>query len=209
MYVHNIKTENLVSIYRGIGWPGHNVFEYENGEKILISRRPKSLIEQAHHTLSFFPIFAQKKCLLCIDRFASYADISVGDAWLPKFKNDSKETSLIIVRNNKAKKILEDMKERGYLYYDKISECEILESQKIFSCFYKNFYTTFLLFKDVSREKIPHIKVVLPNNLNYRWLILLLLIKLGWKLSRNRLLWNQLFIYGLFFNFFSNFLVKY
>lgn len=211
MYVHKLKPEKLISIYRGISWPGHDVFEYQNGEKILVMRRPRGLIDQAHYALSFFPIFAQKRCLVCVDRFASYADISVGDAWLDRFRRDSKGTSLIVVRNNKADELLKDIREKGYLCYDKILETEILESQKIFSYFYKNFYTTTLLFSDIFSSKTLQIKVpsyiILPRRLSYRWLILVLLLKLGMRLSRNKFLWKQLYIYGLLFNLLRRFLI--
>lgn len=204
-YVHDIDTEGLISIYRGIGWPGHNVFIYKNGKKILISRRPKNLKEKAYYTLSFFPIFAQKRCLLCVDRFASYADMSVGDAWLNKFKNDKKGTSLIIVRSEKVNEILQDMKRKEYIYYDEISVNDVINSQKIFSHFYDNFYTTHSL---LMRKMKISLNVDMKKSINYHWFVLMLLIKLGMKISMYDRLWNLLLLYGMAFNFIRDRIIK-
>jgi coenzyme F420 hydrogenase subunit beta len=202
LYAYNIGTENLVSIYRGIGWPGYNVLVYKTGKRILIHRRPKNFIAKAYHSLCFFPIFAQKKCLLCVDRFSSYADISVGDAWLDKFKGDNKGTSLIIVRNREVNKILQKMKEKKYVFYDEISESDIMNSQKIFSYSYNYFYTTYLLFKEV--HNILNIDIPVKNKINYRWLILMALVKIGMNLTRRKYLWRLLVLYGILFNIVRN-----
>lgn len=204
MFANNIKDKNLKSIYRGVGWPGSNVFEYENGKKILKSRRPKSFFEKVYHTLSFFPIFAQKKCLLCTDRFSSFADISVGDAWLDIFKDDEKGTSLIITRNEEIDGLLLKMKKEKYIYFDNISENQVINSQGIFSHFYNNFYTTYnFLIKNKSYQKI-FLNVNLSkykNNINYFWIIKLLLITFGMRISENKFGWRFLFIYGILFTY--------
>lgn len=196
MFAHNISDKNLKSIYRGVGWPGYNVFEYDNGKKILKSRRPKTFSERIYHILSFFPIFAQRRCLLCIDRFSSFADISVGDAWLDMFKDDERGTSLIITRNDKIDEILLKMKEERYIYFDNISEADVIRAQAIFSDFYDNIYTTRrILLKNDLVINSPNGE----NRINYFWLIKLYLIKFGMKLSKHRSLWRFLFIYGIFF----------
>jgi len=198
MFAHGIKDKGLKSIYRGVGWPGHNVFEYSNGKKILKPRRPKNFLDRVYHIISFFPIFAQRRCLLCIDRFSSFADISVGDAWLDRFKNDEKGISLIITRNNKIDEILLKMKKEKYIYFDNISEAELLRSQAIFSDYYDNIYTTrrTLLKKALTQNSVDK-----SNRINYSWLIKLHLITFGMKLSEYRSLWRFLFVYGIFFMF--------
>lgn len=198
MFANNIKNKDMSSIYRGIGWPGNNVFEYNGSKKILKSRRPKSFSGKVYHTLSFFPIFAQKRCLLCIDRFSSFADISVGDAWLDIFKDDEKGTSLIITRNDKIDEILLKMKGDKYIYFDDISEAQVIGSQGIFSDFYNNIYSTYrILLKKQLDVNLP----ARENHINYAWLIKLHLITFGMKLSEHRSLWRFLFIYGIFFRY--------
>ncbi|MEM2528907.1 MAG: Coenzyme F420 hydrogenase/dehydrogenase, beta subunit C-terminal domain [Ignisphaera sp.] len=202
LYAYDIDAKNLVSIYRGIGWPGYNVLVYKTGKKVLIHRRPKNFVAKAYHSLCFFPIFAQKKCLLCVDRFASYADISVGDAWLDKFKGDKKGTSLIIVRNREVAEILQAMKEKKYIFYDKVSEKDVINSQKIFSCFYNYFHTMYSLFKET--HNILNIGIAVKNKINYRWLILMALVKIGMSLARRKYLWRLLFLYVILFNIFRS-----
>ena len=198
IFANDIKEENLKSIYRGVSWPGNNVFEYSDGKKILKLRRPQSFLGQVYHTLSFFPIFTQRKCLLCIDRFSSFADISVGDAWLDIFKDDEKGTSLIITRSDKIDEILLKMKEEGYIYFDNISEAQVIRSQAIFSDFYNNICTTHrILLKNDPDINSP----ARENHINYSWLIKLHLITFGMKISEHRSLWRFLFIYGIFFRY--------
>ncbi len=200
MFAHKLKHANLKSIYRGIGWPGNNVFEYNDGSKILRPKQPNDFWDRIYYTLAFFPIFAQKRCLLCIDRFASFADISVGDAWLDIFRNDKKGTSLIISRNNKTDVILQKMKRERYVYYDGISETQVLNSQKIFSDFYLNYHSTVKSF-GISSDNFPASSATVKNKTNYFWLIKLWLIRFGMKISQYRFLWMFLFIYGIFFRY--------
>ncbi|MEM5854427.1 MAG: Coenzyme F420 hydrogenase/dehydrogenase, beta subunit C-terminal domain [Candidatus Aenigmatarchaeota archaeon] len=205
LYAYNIDAKGLISVYRGVGWPGYNVLEYKDGRKILISRRPENFVAKAYHTLCFFPIFAQKKCLLCVDKFASYADVSVGDAWLDEFKRDKKGTSLIVIRNKAVDKMLQTMRKKRCIFFNEISKDKVMDSQKIFDHFYKNFYTTYLLFRET--HNVLKIKLHIKNKkINFRFLILMLLIKFGMKLSEKKHLWKMLVLYGIIFNITQRFL---
>lgn len=44
-------------------------------------------------------LFKYKACDFCDDVFAEVADVSIGDAWLPEFNNDSNGTNILIARN--------------------------------------------------------------------------------------------------------------
>jgi coenzyme F420 hydrogenase subunit beta len=200
MFAHKLKHSNLRSIYRGMGWPGNNVFEYSDGSKVLRSRQPKYFWDQIYYTLAFFPIFAQKRCLLCIDRFASFADISVGDAWVDIFQNDEKGTSLIISRDDKIDAILQKMREERYIYCDDISEAQVLNAQRIFLDFYLNFNSTLKLF-GISSNNLPASSAIETRKVDYLWLIKLWLIRFGMKISEHRFLWRFLFIYGILFRY--------
>jgi len=205
MFAHKVKEENLNSIYRGFGWPGNNVFEYNDGKKILLPKQPTDFWGSTYYTLSFLPVFAQKRCLSCIDRFSSFADISVGDAWLARFRDDKKGTSLIITRNDEIDRILLEMKKEGYIYFDSISEDEVIRAQGRFLEFYNNVYTT----HKILLRKAP--VVDLPagaNRINYSWLAKLGLTVFGMKLSEQRPLWKFLFIYGIFFRY-ANMFINY
>lgn len=190
---NNIDVKDLISIRRGDGWPGNNVFSYHDGKKIIISRRPKKLINILHHTVSFYPIFAQKRCILCVDRFSNSSDVSVGDAWLDEFKNDKIGTSLIIVRNAVMDDIIKLMNKDDSIYLNTISKEKILSAQNTLCSFIDNYPTTYNYFY---RSNIDHNKNI---KINYFWSIHIRLICMGMKLSRHKALWRVLWLYGLLF----------
>lgn len=73
--------------------------------------------------------FRLKACDFCDDIVGEVADVSFGDAWLDKYKSDSKGTNLIIIRNE----IIKDIFEKGLLdktfHTEDISSAEIVKSQ--------------------------------------------------------------------------------
>ena len=54
-----------------------------------------------------FGFFKYKACDYCDDVVAETADVTIGDAWLPQYSNDSKGTNVVIVRNPIIKDIIE------------------------------------------------------------------------------------------------------
>jgi len=193
MKVNKIPNSNLKSIYRGEGWPGNNVFEYKDGRKIKVSRRPKKLTKILHHTISFYPIFAQKRCILCQDRFSNSSDLSVGDAWLDEFKNDKLGTSLIIVRNPTTDKILKNMRQRNYIEMESIHEDKIIQAQKTLYSFLENIPTTYNCFYKVNNKDEGVVRI------NRLWSIQIHMINIGMKLSRHKSLWRLLSVYAIVF----------
>ena len=73
--------------------------------------------------------FRLKACDFCDDIVGEVADISFGDAWLDKYRSDSKGTNLIIIRN----KIIDEIFQKGLLdntfYTEDISSSEVVKSQ--------------------------------------------------------------------------------
>lgn len=63
------------------------------------------------------------------DAFNELADISLGDAWLPEYTNDSKGNNVIIVRHPVIAKILKEGIESGALQLDTLSPEHIIKSQ--------------------------------------------------------------------------------
>lgn len=205
--MNKVRIKGLKSIYRGLGWPGHNVFEYNDGGIVLLERRPKKYFARINCLLSFFPIFAQKRCFICIDRFASYADVSVGDAWLSKFSGDKLGTSLIIIRSPAAKVIFEEMFRKSCIWTCKISKEEILKSQEIFTYYFNNIFTSYyLIVKNKNLIKLKYIYI--RKKLSYCWFLFLIIMLLGLKLSHYRILWFFLNVYGIIFDKLYN-IIKY
>lgn len=199
MKVHGIDAQKVRSIYRGIGWPGNNVFELDNGETICIPRRPKTFFAQVYHTLAFFPIFTQKRCLLCNDRFGAASDISVGDAWLEEYRSDEMGTSLIVSRNPTAKSILSNMQQEKVISLGEVTKEQLIQSQKIFSDYVGNYPTTCRVL--LGRKYFNHHFGTEKPKLNPFWVMKITLLNLGMKLTHVKRLWPYLFIYGIVFRY--------
>ncbi|MEM2293759.1 MAG: Coenzyme F420 hydrogenase/dehydrogenase, beta subunit C-terminal domain [Nitrososphaerota archaeon] len=86
--------------HRGYGWPGYMSFSI-NDKKIFISYR--------YFARFIFPWFEHKACRVCLFGFNPFADIVVGDAWIPSIvKKDTIGTSVIAARNHHADSILKE-----------------------------------------------------------------------------------------------------
>ena len=70
------------------------------------------------------------RCRLCVDATGELADISFGDAWLPKYLNSQYKWSIAIIRNDKAQSIITKMLNEKLIECEPIDEIEILSSQK-------------------------------------------------------------------------------
>lgn len=81
-------------------WPGNMRIEMQNGRIIQL---PK------FHANYLIPFHILKNSLLCTDLSNEFTDISVGDAWAPVYEERGKGFSMIIVRSNTGKEIIEQM----------------------------------------------------------------------------------------------------
>lgn len=200
MHKKNISCEGLKSIFRGKGWPGNNVFIYSDKE-YTTPRRPKKFIDRINNSLSFFPIFSLKRCLICSDRFSYFSDISVGDAWLSRFSEDSKGTSIIIARTAKGMSIVEEMSKKKYLFLNKIDFSDLISSQRIFCEYYENRLLSMkillptALFQKINKNNTPHPRY------NIFWSIKIRLLNFGRLVAEHKFAWDYLFFYGLFFSY--------
>ena len=75
-------------------------------------------------------LFKPKACDYCDDVFAETADIAVMDGWLPKYVNDGRGTSLIVVRDERLMDVLTGGRKAGNLHLEDISTEEIVKSQQ-------------------------------------------------------------------------------
>jgi len=199
MQQHGIDEKQVRSICRCQGWPGYNVFQCGGNNLFRISKRPEKWIHRVYHTIAFFPLFLVKRCLLCNDRFGASSDISVGDAWLERFSDDQKGTSLIISRSERADDLLLRMKKEKFLELGPVTGEELIASQKIFSEFYRNFQKTFSIMRGKELAARFHFDPGTGNDTF--WGLKLYLLLTGWRLSRKEYVWRVLVIYGIIFRF--------
>jgi coenzyme F420 hydrogenase subunit beta len=71
-----------------------------------------------------------KRCELCIDATGELADISFGDAWLPKFENSDKAWSIMLIRNPLLSNIIKQMSDDSLINIEDIKAEEVIKSQK-------------------------------------------------------------------------------
>jgi len=132
--------------YRGNGWPG--AMTIFTSKKINI---PSTSYWGKYFSNNFF---TPTHCLLCDDLFAVDSDISFGDAWLDRFRNDNFGISIGIIRTELGKEILEECKKKGKIFYENIDKKEVNNSQ------YDN-----VLFKNILLEDRKNRLLKFPKTL--------------------------------------------
>jgi len=69
-------------------------------------------------------------CDFCDDVVAETADITIGDAWLPKYVRDSRGTNIVIVRNALFDKLIQAAIKDGRIVMERITPGETIASQE-------------------------------------------------------------------------------
>lgn len=101
-------------------------FNEQNEQNKFIGPINHTHLFGAHFSYGFFQY---KACNYCDDVVGETADVSIGDAWLPDYVNDSRGTSIIIVRNSNIKDILDKGILSKRLSLQKISVDKVIASQ--------------------------------------------------------------------------------
>ncbi|MBN1226074.1 MAG: Coenzyme F420 hydrogenase/dehydrogenase, beta subunit C-terminal domain, partial [Deltaproteobacteria bacterium] len=107
--------------YRGGGQPGSMVIEDMDGRYI-------SLPYPGYFSRTGY--MKPKRCALCVDACAELADISCGDAWLPRYQGTGEGWSIVITRSDKGNDIVHKMCRYGQLSMQRLTRLEIREAQK-------------------------------------------------------------------------------
>jgi len=117
-----LKAKNNEKIdYRGKGWPG--VTRVKGGQNLPFTNIKIGL---SWSTFAFTPEY----CFSCSDPLGIEADISVGDAWLPKYtKNDKIGSSLFIANSKRGQNIIDDMKKKNIIFTENETKENIINSQ--------------------------------------------------------------------------------
>lgn len=104
--------------YRGGEWPG--------GFKVTLKSGKIKYIPKFEHNYTI-PFFIPNRCLLCIDHTNVFADISVGDAWLPEYTKRGSGYSLVTARTQRGLTLLKKAESAGYI---KLQEIPPARAQK-------------------------------------------------------------------------------
>ncbi|MCB5235040.1 MAG: Coenzyme F420 hydrogenase/dehydrogenase, beta subunit C-terminal domain [Candidatus Cloacimonetes bacterium] len=102
-------------------WRGKSRIIFTSGEE----RYYPTMHYNIYQNLFFF---TKRRCLSCVDHFASHADISCGDAWIRSLKGNLIKHSMIISRNDTSDSFLRSSKET--IQMTKIDWSDLLKAQK-------------------------------------------------------------------------------
>ena len=76
-----------------------------------------------------YGFFKYKACDYCDDVVGETADITLGDAWLPRYNKDSNGTNVIIVRDPIIYELIENARKENKISLEKITKDEVVKSQ--------------------------------------------------------------------------------
>lgn len=108
--------------FRDEGYPGY----------LKITSKDKVLCKIHYHDYyrKVRAFFNNRRCLLCFDQTAEYADISFGDIHIPKYLNDNKGINSIIMRSSLFQELLQKAAEAGAIILEPVSREDVYNSQR-------------------------------------------------------------------------------
>lgn len=109
--------------FRGNGWPGAFAIKEKGGEQF----NPKLSYSESWGFLQAYRPF---RCYLCPDGTSEFADISCGDPWYRKTKGNDAGRSLLLVRTERGRKIVNGAVQAGYLHLARVKPEIVDSSQK-------------------------------------------------------------------------------
>lgn len=149
------KLENRLASDYGV-----EVIGEKDGKEIVLS----SLTRDLYTTNWGHGLFKYNACEFCDDVLGETADITVGDAWLPEYTNDSMGTNVIVVRNPIIQDILE--KNSDKIYIEEVSVDKIYQSQAGGFRHRRDGLAYRLQLKDENNEWRPTKRVAASSNLS-------------------------------------------
>ena len=110
--------------YRGNGWPGMWRVEYEGDDGELHT------VERTYaESWGFVQRFRQWRCYICPDHTGEFADLAVGDPWYREIEPGETGSSLIVVRTERGRRILQAAVESGHIVLKHRDETLLPRSQ--------------------------------------------------------------------------------
>lgn len=127
------KTNSKIKdfIFRKGTWRGNMYAYFENGYIMKLASSYFNL----YHNLFFF---CQRKCLSCNDHFGYYSDISIGDIWLYRFRNDKIKKNSVIIRSDYGLNLFNKVKGENLINSEKINPELVLDGQTRIAPFHYN-----------------------------------------------------------------------
>ena len=118
-YLRSNGIESLSDVarlrYREGEWPGYLE---------IVTRSGRVLRAEKFYYNYLIPFFITRATLLSVDFTNELADISVGDAWHPRYESQGGGFSVVVARTEKSERILDAMEAKGLLRLEPIPEHE-------------------------------------------------------------------------------------
>ena len=109
--------------YRGNGWPGKF--------SVTLTESTASKRELTYHEAwGFLQKYRPYRCHLCPDSTGEFADIASGDPWYREIKEDEEGHSLVLVRTQKGRNIVNASIVHGYMHGVLTDTCVLKKSQQ-------------------------------------------------------------------------------
>jgi len=182
--------------YRAGEWPGYLKIIMKNGS-ILKS-------EKFYYNY-LIPFYITKSSLLSVDFCNELTDISVGDAWHPKYENLGEGYSVIIARSQKGLNLLKEMKEQKTIELDKINLQETINMHGHMIDFKKRGSFIRFKFRKMFGKKVPEFGYVPKRITIIRTFVELIISTLFFicslKVTRYLIVFIPVKIIGPFFNY--------
>lgn len=164
-----VRPSELQSIDFRTKIEGYGANQYGVTVKGVVDSKPvvkTSLpVNQMYGTNWGLGYFKYKACDYCDDVVGETADLTIGDAWLPQFVNDSKGTNVIVVRNVILEQLIQDASNAGKLSLEDISVAEAIQSQSSGFNHRREGLAYRLLLTDKAGKWRPKKRVPAGNNL--------------------------------------------
>lgn len=151
-------------------WPGYLSITFDNSKKIKLKKFYYNFL---------LPFYCSHESLLSVDFSNEDADLSVGDAWSPKYENSNKGgISLIYTKNVRGEKLINELSRLKNIFVKKVSYADaikmhshMLDFKKRGSQYRRNIYKFFKL--NTPNHKIKKVNF---NFLRYLIEIVILMI---------------------------------
>jgi coenzyme F420 hydrogenase subunit beta len=106
-----IQTDEITELKnRGDGWPGYMQIQTKD-KNIKVPYGSK----YSMGTVLSSPLFTPLACQMCADSVGFEADVSVSDAWLDKYMDDTQGINLILTKNEEIDTIVKQMSKDKYI----------------------------------------------------------------------------------------------
>ena len=143
--------------WRGNGWPGGVIINMKDGkENFIPSYTAWKILNR--------PEFWSLRCTICTDTLCELADISFGDAWLPKYVSTDKiGTNIIVARTKLGDDMLNSASDNKEIELEKSSPNDLINSQKGNLYFKKNCYKSKEFILKLFKLDLPRYEQTLPR----------------------------------------------